>query len=204
MGVSMTPDKVYEVDKYDWEPTNKMYKGHNLANFQMCTYRTSIIKQYHPVFLEKMFYDDEILFVLPLLSSKTFVYFEFVLYVYLLGRAGQTMDIKVMIRNIDFKIKTRKYVVNFYNQHPSQSESINQKLKYILNSRINQTFRLIWMLPYRQSLQMMKEQTAWINTEYPAFDGGKKYALYKMNPSLWWFLCHYVQPLWERYKNKKI
>lgn len=202
MGISMISDKICEVDKYDWEPTNKIYRGYNLTNFQMCTYRTSIIKQYHPVFLEKMFYDDEILFALPLLSSKTFVYFDQILYVYLLGRSGQTMDPKVMVRNIDFKVKTRKYLVDFCNQHPGQSESIKLKIKYILNSRIRQTLQLAFLLPYKESLKIMREQTAWINAEYPDFEGDKKFAIYKINPTLWWIYCHYGLQI-KKYLRKR-
>lgn len=200
MGVAMNPGVVYDVEKYDWTLTNNMYNGHNVMNFQMCTYKTDILKRFHPVFLEKMYYDDEILFALPLLSSKSFVYFDFILYNYLLGRVGQTMDPKVMARNIDFKIKTRKYLVNFCNAHPAQSDNVRRKIQYILNSRIFSTYFLMAKLPYKISLRLMKEFTDWLKTNYILFDGCKKLSIYRMNPSLFWFLYHFIQPIYKKIK----
>ena len=107
----MTPNRVYAVSDFDWSKTGNCYNGYNLTNFHTCTYRTSLLKKSSPLFYEKMYYDDEILFVMPLCTSQSFVYCDMVLYNYLLGREGQTMDPNVALRNVDFKIKIRKYEI---------------------------------------------------------------------------------------------
>lgn len=188
MFIGMTPEKVYDVETYDWDLTNEMYARYSITNFHTCTYKTSVIKKYHPVFLEKMYYDDQILFVLPLLSSKTFVYFDLILYNYLLGREGQTADPKVIGRNIDFFIKTRKYCVDFCNKHPSRSENINKRIHYILSSRNYNTYILMCSLNYKDSIKKMAELTKWLNIAYPSFKGGRLYFIYRISPSLFWLI----------------
>ena len=183
MGKGMEPDVIYDTSTYDWSKTNRMYRGYNVTNFHSCTYKTTILKQNHPVFLEKMFYDDEILFILPLCFAKSFVYFDLILYNYLLGRVGQTMDRKTQVRNLDFKIKIRKYETLFYKNHLPQSESINKKLIFNLNSRHNNTLFLMTALPYKESIRRMKEMKDWLSKEFLDF---QPRPLFKQSPTLYW------------------
>ena len=62
-------------------------------DFWFCTYRTSMLKNVHPLFLEKIYYDDAILFIAPMILSETFVYYDLTIYHYLLERDGQTVNI---------------------------------------------------------------------------------------------------------------
>ena len=195
MGVGMDSEKEYDVETYDWNQSNKMYAGYNITNFHTCTYKTSILKRFHPVFLERMYYDDEILFVLPLLSSKTFIYFDLILYNYLLGRQGQTMDPKVMVRNIDFKMKIRKYYLEFCNDHPSRSENINRRIHFILNSRNYNSYILMCSLGYKDSIRKMGELTQWLNVAYPSFKGGRLYFIYRICPGLFWLIQRMIMQI---------
>lgn len=189
---TMESNKQYNVYGFDWRTTNKMWSGHNIANFHMCTYRTEMLKRHHPIFFEKIFYDDEILMVLPLCSSKTFVYFDLTLYNYLRGREGQTMDPKTMLRNIDFYIKIRKYMVEFYHTHPVVDKSLDQKLHYILEKKMMETFKLISQLSYDESISKSRELNSWIKDNYPEMDGGWSYSLYNSSSKLYYFIYHYV------------
>ena len=200
-GVGMAPDTFTMSESFDWSKTNKMYNGHNFTNFHTCTYKTDLLKPHHPIFFEKMFYDDEILFVLPLCFAKSFVYFDMVLYNYLLGRAGQTMDRKVAIQHIDFKIKIRKHETLFYKANMPKEKSVNDRIMFNLNSRHRNTFILLTALAYRESLCQMKDMDSWLAIEYPEFDGGKMYALYKNSPSCYWFAYNYLQPVWAIIKK---
>lgn len=196
-GEIMNPNHVYKVNEYDWIQTNRVYNGHNVTNFHACTYRTAMLKKYHPIFFEKIMYDDEILYILPLCESKTFAYLPIVLYNYLVGREGQSWDMKVMLRNVDFKLKMRKYEVEFYNEHKPSGELVNRKLLWNLSSRHKDSFDLLALLPYKEALPKMKVVSEWIEANFPEFEGGKGYAIYKINPSLFWIACRYVKPKWR-------
>lgn len=195
----MNPNIVCQVDEYDWLQTNQVYSGHNVTNFHACTYRTAILKKYHPIFFEKIMYDDEILYILPLCESKTFAYLPLVLYNYLIGREGQSWDMKVMLRNVDFKLRMRQYEVEFYKKHKPSGEMVNRKLLWNLNSRHRDSFVLLSLLPCKEALPKMREVSNWIDVNFPEFDGKKIYAIYKINPFLFWVLCRYVRPKWRSF-----
>lgn len=196
---TMNPNIVCRVDEYDWIRTNRVYSGHNVTNFHLCTYRTTILKKYHPVFFEKIMYDDEILYILPLCESKTFVYLPIVLYNYLMGREGQSWDMKVMLRNVDHKLRMRKYEVEFYKAHKPSGELVNRKLLWNLNSRHKDSFGLLSLLPCKEAVPKMKNVSEWIEANFPEFEGGKRYAIYKVNPYLFWVLYRYVRPKWKSF-----
>ena len=199
--VAMTSNVVYDVEQFEWEKTNKVFNGHNITNFHMCTYRTDILKQHHPVFLEKMFYDDEILFVLPLCFAKKIVYFNITLYNYLNGRVGQTMDPKVMAKNVGFKVKIRKYTVDFYNKYKPQKSNVIKKIQNVLNSRTTNTFKLMALLPYKDYIEQTKDWEDWIRDNYRDFKGGRIIMIYKKLPILFWVLYHWVRPFWNTCKR---
>jgi hypothetical protein len=144
-------------------------------------------------------YDDEILYILPLCESKTFVYLPLVLYNYLVGREGQSWDMKVMLRNVDFKLRMRKYEVEFYRAHKPLGELVNRKLLWNLNSRHNDSFGLLALLPCKEAIPKMKDVSKWIDANFPEFEGGKRYAIYKINPYLFWILYRYVRPKWRSF-----
>ena len=188
----MESERIYNVNSFDWMKTNNCFNGYNITNFHVCTYRTSLLKQCHPLFLEKMFYDDEILFVMPLCRAKSFAYFKGVLYNYLLGREGQTMDKNIVLRNIDFKIRIRKYEIEYVNSHPVNVPVIKEKLSYILNSRCNNTITLISNLPYKESRIKMKEWCDYLKCYYPDFKGGIRYRLYSILPFFAYRIIHEI------------
>lgn len=76
------------------------YQGSFILNFWHTTYKTSILQSQVPLFAEHVMYDDSILGIAPLLYGRTYIYYKMPLYNYLIGRAGQSMDTKVMSKNI--------------------------------------------------------------------------------------------------------
>ena len=199
---AMEKDILYQVDNYDWEKTNLVLNGYNVTNFHTCTYRTEMLKVYHPLFLEKCYYDDEILFVLPLLSSKTFVYFDITLYNYLLGREGQSMDPNVMARNINYKIKNRQYTIEFYNKHSSNIPSVIKKIYSILDSRNIDTLRLMTSLPKKECISEINSMLIWLEEYYPNFCKTRMYRVCKKYPGLYWDAYHYIKPIWIKIRKK--
>jgi glycosyltransferase involved in cell wall biosynthesis len=197
--MAMKPEYVYDAEEYDWRKTSKLHNGFNATNFQTCTYRTEILKRFHPVFLEKMFYDDEILFILPLCVAKKFVYIDLTLYNYLKGREGQTTDPKILAKSINFKIKIRKYQVQFYKEHKPLSEKLNSKIQDVLESRNLHTFRMMAGKPLQQSLIEMKGMHEWLQENYPEFTCCKGISLYNKSPRLYWLKYHYIIPLFWKF-----
>ena len=66
----------------------------------MVTYRTEMLRKIGYVQTEGISYTDNEWTFIPQYSVKQFVYFPFVVYQYLIGRAGQTMDSGVIVRNV--------------------------------------------------------------------------------------------------------
>lgn len=178
----MATDTPLVVDDFNWDDTDDFFLGYNFTNFHMCTYRTKLLQQYQPLFDEKVFYDDEILFVMPLCTAKRMAYVDLILYNYLLGRTGQTMDAKVAMRNLEFKFRVREKQIRFVRNHPVTNERVARKLNYILNSRSNHLFRLMTGLGYKECQTMMAKWDTVLRTNFPQFEGSRLYHWYKALP----------------------
>lgn len=75
-------------------------EGSFSLNFWHTTYKTAILQPQWPLFEEHVMYDDSILCHAPLLYGRTYLYLDMPVYHYLIGRAGQSMDSRVMARNV--------------------------------------------------------------------------------------------------------
>ena len=73
--------------------------GYIDLNFWSGTYKTSILQPLYPLMAERVMYDDSILSFAPMVYGRTIIGYDIVLYNYLIGREGQSMDAKVQQRN---------------------------------------------------------------------------------------------------------
>lgn len=87
--------------------------GAGISNFWHSTYNLSLLKPLYPLFLEGVSYDDTILCIVPHLFAKTFVVYDFVVYNYLQGREGQSVDIKVVQKKMNDHFKNYRQLVEF-------------------------------------------------------------------------------------------
>ena len=94
-------------------PVDSPEFGGNLSNFWCSTYRTSLLKPLHPLFLEGVSYDDSILYIVPHLCARSYVAYDFVVYNYLIGREGQSMSIAVQTKKIPDMFKNYKHLRDF-------------------------------------------------------------------------------------------
>ena len=200
----MEPNHQYYTDTFDWEKHSSVYTDYNVTNFHKCTYKTRLLKELHPLFVEKIFYDDEILFVAPLCVAKTFISYNLILYNYLLGREGQTMDHKVMLRNINFKLQIRKYVLDYYSRQSLTSPFVKAKIESVLQSRSDDTTKLISGLSYTQSKELMRDVSSYMEKNHPHLRKGASYRLYDLSFSIWWLLYHYARPIWQQIRAKVV
>lgn len=88
-----------------------------LFDFWYATYRTSMLQSVQPLFVEKVFYDDAILFIAPMILGETFTYFDLTIYNYLIGRAGQTMNLSAQVAHAKDYIKVSTSMVDFAERH---------------------------------------------------------------------------------------
>lgn len=126
-------------------------KDYTLADFQYCTYKTSLFKPLQPLFDEHVFYDDMILFVAPQLVSRTCYICDFILYNYLIGRPGQTMNAEVQKRNQKFILQEYEKMLSFYHHYSKNSDGASWA-QHAIATHVAQHFmpKLVG-LPYRQS-----------------------------------------------------
>ena len=92
----------------------KLTDSQTVANFQYCTYKTSMLKPYYPLFDEHVYYDDIILHSATVLLAKDYVILNFPLYQYLIGREGQTMSADVLMKNAEMLDKELRKALKFY------------------------------------------------------------------------------------------
>jgi hypothetical protein len=150
--------------------------------------------------LERIFYDDEILMVMPLCVANTFTYFDMPLYHYLLGREGQTVNTDVRSRNLGFLVKSEKQMIEFYAQHPVTSGTKDVELRNILDQRIKMLVVELLRLPYGECRRNMQDFMAFIDEHYPTYDGGVLHWLYCLSYPLCWMVYHYLRPTWAYFK----
>ena len=112
--------KVYNAESFDWLH-NRSHKNYVLHH--SCTYKTEILRQYLPLFLEKQPYDDMILSPAAIIGAESLVAYDFVVYHYLMDREGQSISKSVQNRNIEAKTKSQQAVIDFVESHPVPSGS---------------------------------------------------------------------------------
>lgn len=185
--LGMSDGTIYNADEFDWSLTNSMKEADAVTNFQQCTYKTSMLKPFCPVFLEKQFYDDEILYVLPLIMAKSMIFFDIVLYNYYIGREGQTVDPKVYAKGYVFKLKVRDSMQKFVDAHKVLSNTKNKELDFILNRRNTQLMTIVTLMPYNEGKIKANEFVEWLQQNHPNYAKSIRFKLYNISYSLYRF-----------------
>lgn len=193
--LGMNEGVIYNADDYDWSLTNRMLESDGLTNFQQCTYKTSMLKPYCPIFLEKQYYDDEILYILPLMLSKDFVYFDLVLYNYYIGREGQTVAPKVYAKGYAYKFKVREAMQNFVNSHQISSLNKQKEIEYILNKRNSVIMNVISLMPYYEGKIKGEEFVEWLNTNHPNYVRSLRFKLYDASYALYRIVSFFYETI---------
>lgn len=98
------------------------------------TYRRELLNLlgYHQT--EGISYTDQQWIFTPMIGVKTLAYFDKVIYRYLVGREGQTMDPKVKFRSMEHARKNSFGLIKDYETH--KNEILNPKVKTYLFSRL--------------------------------------------------------------------
>lgn len=178
-------DKVYDADKFDWLGN----KSHRNFIFHHCAiYKTDMLRQYLPLFLEKQPYDDVILGAAPIIGSRTLVAWNLEVYHYLMDRPGQSISSNVMSKNLDASIKTQKHTIEFIVKHPIADKN-STKYQYFaikLPKMCNYGYKSFLNFPYKTSKQMVKEWDKWILSICPEINS-LQIKLYRNTPYILYF-----------------
>lgn len=175
----LTPQKVYDSNSFKWDLLGNGEVG---TNFHFCTYKTSMLQPLHPLFLEKQFYDDAILFVVPIVLSKTIIYYPGVIYNYLIGREGQTMMKNTMMKRYRDMENVIKSQITFVQNHRVSSKEKESKLSQILSTMIKKHWKLLSRIPYSDSKKELKKWKQYIKKEYPEYSKSRLMTMYNILP----------------------
>lgn len=175
----LSPEKVYNADSFDW-----MNFGYDMdvTNFQYCTYKREILNPFEPLFLEHQCYDDSILFIAPIIGCHRFVYYDFPVYSYLLGRPGQTADPNVLIRRYKDKEKVKKQMIALYLQHLDLPRGKKNKLDALMRTIIWRHYELLMNLDTTKGKEETKAWYDYIGTVCPQYQQGWRLLLYRLLP----------------------
>lgn len=123
---------VFPIDKiFTWEETKRFKLHQNILMHSVC-YRTQLLKECKLQLPKHTFYVDNIFVYYPLIHVKTMYYMDINLYRYFIGREGQSVNERIMIKRIDQQYFVTKLMIHFFNPCDIQKE--NKKLgKYLLH-----------------------------------------------------------------------
>lgn len=192
-------DKEQPISK---ELLHTLPNGYIDLNFWSGTYKTSILQPLYPLMAERVMYDDSILSFAPLIHGRTIIGYDIVLYNYLIGREGQSMDAKVQQRN------AKSYVVCLQREEDLlasiKSVTIPADLRECINEVVSQyahfVFSYFAFLPYGESKRQMRR----VEKVYP-WDKQAQPKIYKRFAKFPFPLFYYLEKCRTMYlqlKNK--
>jgi glycosyltransferase involved in cell wall biosynthesis len=188
----ITPNTVYDADTFDWFSLGQSTLD---ANFWHCVYKTSMLQPEYPLFLEKQFYDDGILLILPVAKAKNLIYFDKVVYNYLIGRVGQTTSQETVLKHFEDRKKLVYQLVAFQKNHSNVSEPKRKKIDSVVSWRVLRNFELISWLPYSQAKKEVKEWYSYMRKDLPQIKFSNHVKLYKALPfwAYWLFVQYEIR-----------
>lgn len=176
-------DETYRPIK-DWKATSKeVHYGHNVRldsgaitdpiKLHSFTIRTEILKKHAITLDEHCFYVDSELVFYPVPYIETVYYHQATLYMYRLGRAGQSMQLKSMQRNIR---QHRLVLAHLLKAYDRAKETMSPGKRAYLERSISLIVEMQFLIYISMGLQKgtRKECKAWdreLKTKYPAIYG---------------------------------
>lgn len=145
---------IYKNNDFSYINTHNVY---DIYNFHYCTYRTSLLQLENPLFVEKVSYDDGILFVAPLLLCKSLIFFDMTFYNYRLGREGQSMERSVELTHTADYIKVCAKMIDFANNHLNINDNQKEQRDMMLYTYMKSRCSLFSNLPYKLYRERMSE-----------------------------------------------
>lgn len=181
-------------------PIERFLSQHFYASFQRVTCRTQLLSPFYPVFTEKTRYDDSIMSVLPILQGSSFIVFDFVLYNYLIGRDGQTVDRENLLKYCEQHNAEYGKIYDFVIKYKTkEKDDMSAVLDALLFRAFSDTITIALSLPYYRR----KRCVTYLKSKIPNQN------IYKYSKAInrylkWPFILAFVYDQIRRIKNQTI
>lgn len=165
-------------------------------SMHMITYRVDLLRRMHYVQTEGISYTDTEWTHIPQYQIQSFVWMPYSIYQYYIGREGQTMDAKVLAKNIwKYEVICQSLIDNA-NKFPEKTkypvaEELNmQQIEFLASS----IYRMVLVLikPTKEDIVHLKEFDLYLKEACPNI-----YAIVGHQPLKKWLPLRYVV-LWRR------
>lgn len=178
--------RVYDADSFDWLH-NRSHR--NFVLHHCCTYKTWMLQQYLPLFLEKQPYDDIILSPTAIIGAKSLVAYDFILYHYLMDRDGQSISRSISQKNITARIKAQQAVIEFIEKHPVPDNSSKAEFYRVrLPKLYSFGYKAFSSFPYQEAKSYMWSWDTWRKTRNPSIKTIWIRLYHILPPRLFWIL----------------
>ena len=148
------------------------------------------MQKYMPLFCEHVMYDDVSLQVIPISIADTFIYKNYDVYRYYIGRLGQSFDPKVRAKHLDNVTTVIKFVLSWMKRYDHVvSNNTTKRLWFddLWNSLAPYHYRELIKLPYKQAKTKIKEWNVFVKKELPINNDSKEIKDYNKLPFLIFF-----------------
>ena len=116
---------------------------HHLAMHEV-TYRLSLLRDMNYLQTEGISYTDQEWVFYPMTNAKSFYLIDAYVYKYLVGRAGQTMDLKVFQKGVGANIIIANRMLPYYKM--CQNKNKNSEANYYLKNNLLWILNLIYSI----------------------------------------------------------
>lgn len=206
--IEFEPEKIYDVDKFDWIATGH---GYNMTYAHDTIYRTEIMHKYMPLFCEHVMYDDVALQGIPISIFSTFIYANLDIYRYYIGRPGQSFDPKVRsIRGAEDVTKVLEFYFDWHIKWRNVIPKGGQRERYTEYNYQALGVNHYYELSRYEAAIAKPRLAAWdklIKEKYADIEPDKLVKLYRMLPFglyMLWFRCHYFMRRVKRFISRKL
>ena len=169
---------------------------YDIFNFWYCTYKKDIFQGEQPLFVEKVFYDDSILFIAPFILGKTIVFLDTTLYNYRIGQSGQSINEDVKKKHANDYVKVGKSLIEFANRHPKINIIQTEQRDLFFYNYMKFRFSLFSQLPYQEFRIIVDDFLPYIKKNAPYIKFSPKAKFYIMMPS---YIAWYCIQLFNRH-----
>lgn len=179
-------NQIYLTSSFSFLDSGNQYY---MYGFWYCTYKRSIFQEVQPLFVEKVFYDDAILFLAPYILGKTMVFFDTPLYHYRIGQSGQSVNVNVERKHADDYLKVCKSLIVFANRHQDINKVQTEQRDYFLSKYMKNRINLFSSLHFKQSKALIGEFLPYIRKNAPYVSLSLKAKLYRAMPQYLAWCC---------------
>lgn len=123
------------------------------------TIRTSILKENNITIDEHCFYVDAEYIAYPMPFVSSVYYDDEYIYMYRLGRNGQSMDIRSMQRNRAMHMKVLNAMLAFYDKLPEMTDEKKSYIEKVIGQMVENQFQIYISMGTDKEIQ--KETAAW-------------------------------------------